>query len=180
MNHAPLARLALGLSLPVAIAISGCGDSNNPAGLSAGGGSSGNGGQSGSSGGTSGQGNNGTRTPPTAADSFTLSVHVGSGPSITDADHSIPVAGAAVSIFKTEWTFITHGTGADTMSGREVQVGSAITDSEGNVRFEKLSQDLYRIQADGPADSGLESRWVRAELLRQANVSVPLILKKAP
>lgn len=168
MKHAVLPRLALAMLVPVAIGISACDTGKNPAGLFAGGPNAGSDDQGGS-----------TRTP-TPADSFTLTVHVGSGISITDTVHSVPVAGATVALSKTVWKFITHGTGADTVAGTEVQVASGTTDANGDVRFEKLSLDLYRIQADGPADSGLESRWVKAELVHVANVRVPLILTRAP
>jgi hypothetical protein len=114
---------------------------------------------------------------PTAGDTFSLTVHVMRGSSTTDTINGVPVSGAAVRISKTVWTFI-HGNGADTMSGADVEVATGGTDANGDIRFEKLSADLYRIQADGPAGSSLESRWIKREV-RLAERRV-LVLMKAP
>ena len=121
----------------------------------------------------------GKTSSPTAGDTFSLTVHVLAGASTTDTINGFPVPGAAVRLSKTVWTFI-HGNGADTMSGADVEVATGRTDANGDIRFEKLSADLYRIQADGPTGSSLESRWIKREVLLVANVRVPLVLMKAP
>jgi hypothetical protein len=66
------------------------------------------------------------------------------------------------------------------MAGTQVDVATATADANGDVRFDRLSLDLYRIEGDPPASSGLESRAVKVPLDRVANVRVPLILTKAP
>ena len=133
-------------------------------------------GNSDGNGGNSRQGGNTSSRAP--GDTFSLIVHVVRGSSTTDTSGG-PVSGAAVRISKNVWTFI-HGNGGDTISGADVDVATGGTDANGDIRFEKLSPDLYRIQADGPTGSGLASRWVKQELLHVANVRVPLVLTKAP
>ena len=168
-----VARLAFILLTPIAIAAA-CTD-NAASGLApdAPGANSG----AGDLGGNWTQG--GKTSSPAAGDTFSLTVHVLAGASITDTINGVPVPGAAVRLSKTVWTFI-HGNGADTMSGHYVEVTTATTDANGDIRFEKLPADLYRIQADGPTGSGLESRWLKREVLLVANVRVPLVLMKAP
>jgi hypothetical protein len=168
-----VARLAFILLTPIAIAAACTDNAASALGPDARGANSG----AGDLGGNSTQG--GKTSSPTAGDTFSVTVHVLAGASTTDTINGVPVPGAAVRISKTVWTFI-HGNGADTMSGADVEVATGRTDAKGDIRFEKLSADLYRIQADGPAGSSLESRWLKRELLLVANVRVPLVLVKAP
>ena len=169
-----VARLAFILLTPVAMAVA-CSD-NAGSGLAPGASGAPSSSTNGNSGGNSTQGG---QSSPAAGDTFSLTVHVMGGASVTDTINGVPVSDAAVRISKTVWTFI-HGNGADTMSGADVEVATGRTDANGDIRFEKLSPDLYRIQADGPAASGLESRWVKREVLHVAAVRVPLVLLKAP
>lgn len=173
-------RLAFILLASVAIVAAACADngaSNLAPGSPGAQSSSGTGNSDGNSGGNSTQG--GKTSSPAPGDTFSLTVHVLRGASAADTINGAPVSGAAVRISKTVWTYI-HGNGADTMSGADVEVGTGSTDANGDIRFDKLSLDLYRIQADGPTGSGLESRWVKRELLHVANVRVPLVLMQAP
>lgn len=178
-GHRAAPRLAFILFTAVAIVAVACGD-NGASNLAPGtpGARSSNGtGNSGGNGGNSPQG--GKTSSPAAGDTFSLTVHVVSGQSAADTNSGVPVPGAAIRISKTVWTFI-RGNGGDTLSGADVEVGTGATDANGDIHFDKLSLDLYRIQADGPTGSGLESRWVKRELLHVANVRVPLVLTKAP
>jgi len=168
-----VARLAFILLASIAIAAAACTD-NSDSGLAPDGHGANAGGDVG---GNSTQG--GKTSSPAPGDTFSLTVHVVKGSSTTDTINGVPVPGAAVRISKTVWTFI-HGNGADTMSGADVEVATGGTDANGDIRFEKLSPDLYRIQADGPTGSSLESRWLKREVLLVANVRVPLVLMKAP
>jgi hypothetical protein len=150
MRHSAVIRLSLALVLPVAIAtacsdsgLSGVSPRDNPV---AGTGNSGAGTGSGTS----------TQGSPSAADTFSLVVHViVRGPS-GDTLHGTPVAGATATLTKTEWTFI-HGNGGDTMSGRTVTVGSKPTDANGDAQFDHLSPDLYHVTAIRPGSAALDS-----------------------
>src|SRR3954463_7821667 len=112
MKRSAAIRLSLAIVLPVAIATA-CGD-NRIAGLTSGDGSSG-GNNGNTSSGTSGSGTN-TQGSPTAADTFSLVVHVTTRPPAGDSLQGPPVSGATTTISKTEWTLI-HGNGGDTASG---------------------------------------------------------------
>lgn len=157
--------------VPAAIAIA-CSD-NTPAGLKSGDGSSLGSGTSG--GGISGPGAN-TQGSSTAADTFSLVVHVTVRPAGGDTTHGSPIAGATATLTKTQWTFI-KGNGADTMSGTTVTVGRAITDANGDARFDQLPADLYRANVAAPEGSGLGSSASSIELLHVAKGFLPIVLK---
>ena len=171
MTHKTAIRSALFI-LPVAIALA-CSD-NTPAGLKSGDGSSA--GSSGTSGGgISGSGTN-TQGSSTAADTFSLIVHVTIRPANGDTLHGSPIAGATTTLTKTQWTFI-KGNGADTMSGTTVTVGRATTDANGDAHFDQLSADLYRANVVAPEGSGLGPSTSTIELVHVAKGFLPIVLK---
>jgi hypothetical protein len=173
MRRTAVIRLSLAIVLPVAIAtacndnpISGVNPGNNP---SLGSGSSGSG--------SSGSGTN-TQGSQSAADTFSLLVHVTVRPTTGDTLRGTPVAGATATLTKTEWTFI-HGNGGDTMSGHTVTVGSKTTDANGDALFDHLSPDLYHVTATRPGalDS---SPATSVELINVAKAFVPIVLRPLP
>lgn len=169
MRHA-IIRLSLAVVLPVAIATA-CGDSGI-SGLSPGNDSSLGTGNTGS--GTSGPGSQ------SAADTFSLIVHVVVRQPGADTLHGTPVAGATATLTKTEWTFI-HGIGGDTMSGHTVTVGSKTTDANGDAQFDHLSADVYRVTATRQSSSGLDSGVVQmVQLLNVSKAFVPIVLRPLP
>jgi hypothetical protein len=172
MKRSAVIRLSLAIVLPIAIATA-CSD-KQPTGLSSGDNSSiGTGGNSGS--GTSGSGTN-PQGSPTAADTFSLIVHVTIPTTIGDTLHGTPVAGATTTISRTEWTFI-KGNGGDTMSGHTVIAGRATTDANGDAHFDQLPADVYHIIAKGPDGSGLDSGFSNIVLVNVAKGFVPIMLK---
>ncbi len=171
MTHKTAIRSAL-VILPVAIALA-CSD-NTPAGLNRGDGSS-LGSSGNSSSGTSGSGAN-TQGSSTAADTFSLVVHVTIRPATGDTLHGSPITGATATLTKTQWTFI-KGNGADTMSGTTVTVGRATTDANGDARFDQLPADLYRANVVAPDGSGLGSSTSTIQLLHVAKGFLPIVLK---
>ena len=184
MKHVALVRLALGLLAPLAIAASACSDdgSNPTSVLAANKSTSGDTGTSGSGskppGDTATHGDTGKTPPPTYANLITIAVHVGSSTSTTDTLASAPVAGATATVFKIELVPTTGG--PDTLTVVETKVGSGTTDANGDVSFAQLPSVLYRIQADGPAGSGLGSVSARIAPPYQATVRLPLILRRVP
>jgi len=172
MKRSAVIRLSLAVVLPVAIATA-CSDNGTsgvaPSDPSLG---TGNPGSSGS----------GTSTPgsPSAADTFSLTVHVIVRGPTGDTLHGTPVAGATATLTKTEWTFI-HGNGGDTMSGRTVTVGSKTTDANGDAQFDHLPADLYRVTATRPGNNGLDSGVVQTvQLLNVSKAFVPVVLRPLP
>jgi hypothetical protein len=173
MRRSAVIRLSLAVVLPVAIATA-CSDSPATGVVPGDGSSLGTGGKSGS--GTSGSGTN-TQGSPTAADSFSLVVHVTTRPATGDTSAGISVAGATATLTKTEWTFI-HGNGGDTMSGHTVTVGSQTTDANGDAHFAQLSADLYRVIVTRPGTSDSASSSI--ELLHVAKGYLPIVLRRLP
>src|SRR4029079_12297592 len=97
-----------------------------------------------------------TQGSPSAADTFSLVVHVSVRGPTGDTLHGTPVAGATATLTKTEWTFI-HGNGGDTMSGRTLTVGSKTTAGNGEAHFDPRPADLYRVTARRPGSGALDS-----------------------
>jgi len=172
MRRNAVIRLSLAVVLPVAIAtacadsgISGVSPSDNP-NLG-----TGNPGSSGS--GSSTQGS------PSAADTFSLIVHVIVRSPTGDTLHGTPVAGAMATLRRTEWTFI-HGNGGDTMSGHIVTVGSKTTDANGDALFDHLPADVYRVTATRPGVSTDSGVVQSVQLLNVSKAFVPVILRPLP
>ena len=172
MRRTAVIRLSLAVVLPVAIAtacrdtsISGVSPTNDPS-LGTG------------SPGASGSG--ATKGSPSAADTFSLLVHVIVRGPTGDTLHGTPVAGATATLVKTEWTFI-HGNGGDTMSGRTVTVGSKTTDANGDAQFDHLSADLYHVTARRPGSGALDSTVaVSVQLTNVSKAFVPIVLRPLP
>jgi hypothetical protein len=167
MRHNAVIRLSLAALLPLAMATA-CTDSGI-SGLASGDDAPGTGG-AGTSGGTNTQG------APTAADTFSLTVHVTVPSTSGDTLHGTPVAGASVTLTRTEWTFI-HGNGADTMSGHTVTVGTKTTDANGDVQFDRLPGDLYRVAVTRSGSTIPDSVVSTIELLHVAKGFLPITLR---
>lgn len=168
MKRSAVVRLSLATILPIAIATA-CSDNgnsvvspqDNPL--------------LGAANGGSGSGTN-TQGSPTAADTFSLIVHVTMRQPGADTLHGTPVAGVTATLTKTEWTFI-HGNGGDTMSGKTVTVGSKQTDANGNAQFDQLSADLYRVLVTRPGSNSPDSVASSIQLINVAKAVVPVVLK---
>jgi len=174
MRHRALIRLSVAVVLPVAIATA-CSDSGLSGVAPSDNGLVG----TGNSGAGTGSGTN-TQGSPSAADTFSLVVHVIVRGPTGDTLHGTPVAGATATLTKTEWTFI-HGNGGDTMSGRTVTVGSKTTDANGDAQFDHLPADLYRVTARRPGSGALDSAVAaRVQLLNVSKAFVPIVLRPLP
>ena len=168
MRRTAVIRLSLALVLPVAIATA-CADSgisgvsprkdSSPGAGNTGPGSSGSGSAS-------------------AADTFSLLVHVIVRTPGGDTLHGTPVSGATATLSKNEWTFV-HGNGGDTAYGHIVTVGTKTTDANGDALFDHLPADVYRVTATRPgtADSGIVQM---VQLLNVSKAFVPVVLRPLP
>ena len=171
MRHTTVIRLFFAIC-SVAI-VAACGD-NRLVGVSPGDQSSLGSGGTGT--GTSGSGTN-PQGSPTAADTFSLIVHVTTIP-VVGASTGNPVPGATATVMTNEWTFV-KGNGADTAFGRFVTVGRAMTDANGDARFDRLPPNIYHVIATAPDGSGLDSAVANVQLTDVPKALVPLVLRPA-
>ena len=170
MKRSAVIRLSLAIILPVAIATA-CSD-KQISGLSSGDGSS-----LGPAGASGGSGTN-TQGSPTAADTFSLVVHVVVGTTAADTLHGTPVAGATATLSKNEWTFV-HGNGGDTAYGHMVTVGRGTTDANGDAHFDGLSPDVYHVIVKRPGND-LDSAFSNIVLVNVSKGVVPVVLRPLP
>ena len=171
MRRTAVIRLSLAVVLPVAIATA-CGDNGISALSPSTDPSLGTG--------NTGPGTSGSGSSRSAADTFSLIVHVIVRSPTGDTLHGTPVAGATATLTKTEWTFI-HGNGGDTMSGRTVTVGSKTTDANGDAQFDHLPADLYRVTATRQGSNGADSGVAQTvQLLNVSKAFVPIVLRPLP
>jgi hypothetical protein len=91
-------------------------------------------------------------TPPSSTVAF--AAHVGVAVAGPDTLQNTPLAGAVVTVYRIDLQRVPGAT-TDTLQAVETAVGSATTNSTGDVSVADLAQAAYRVEAVPPAGSGL-------------------------